>query len=184
MEPSIQPSDMQTDSPRVIVIRDGGRSTARWLMVVLLTVIATVLVMRWGDEAGSKPAWAQTAFPGGGVQAAGRGIYAFAGQIGSRNYGLYMLDMDTGTVWCYEVARGTFEEPHLKLVAARSWIYDRYLEEFNVASPTPAEVQKLVEQQQTAKRGPSPSVPTHSGSQDDSELFTPWEAAPLETRPE
>ena len=64
-----------------------------------------------------------------------------------------MLDVDTGTVWCYEIARGHHGEFNLKLVAGRSWLYDRYLEEFNVADPTPTKVRELVEQQRAAGGG-------------------------------
>ena len=45
--------------------------------------------------------------------------------------------------------RGQSGEPQMKLVAARSWIYDRYLEEFNVAEPVPGAVRAMVEQQRS-----------------------------------
>ena len=73
--------------------------------------------------------------------AGARGIYAFTGQLTSKSYGLFMLDVDSGTVWCYEFQRAANGEPQMKLVAARSWISDRYLEEFNVADPVPSAVQ-------------------------------------------
>ncbi len=138
--------------PHIVVVPGQGRQTVLWVIAILLAVIATALVLRWDEAALSKSAWAQSAVTGAGPSPGGRGIYAFAGQISSRSYGLFMLDVDSGTIWCYEMARGTFDEPHLKLVAARSWIFDRYLEEFNVAAPTPGEVRRLVEQQQAAQR--------------------------------
>jgi len=138
-------------SPQVVVVPASGRQTVWWVMAVALAVIATAMVMRWDEAALSRSAWAQANTMGAGPGPGARGIYAFTGQIGSRSYGLFMLDVDTGTVWCYEMAGGG---RHLKLLAARSWIFDRYLEEFNVAAPTPAEVRQLVEQQQAARKVP------------------------------
>jgi len=135
-------------SPQIIVVPAQGRQTVWWVMTVLLAIIATALVMRWDESALSRSAWAQSSTIGAGPGSGARGIYAFTGQIGSRSYGLFMLDVDTGTIWCYEMSGGR----HLKLLAARSWIFDRYLEEFNVADPTPTEVRQLVEQQQAAQK--------------------------------
>lgn len=144
------PSDVSFDpgSRQIVVVSASGRQTVWWVMTVVLAVIATAFVLRWDEAALSRSAWAQTAATGAGPSPGARGIYAFTGQIGSRSYGLFMLDVDTGTVWCYEMVGGR----HMKLLAARSWIFDRYLEEFNVATPTPTEVRQLVEQQQAARK--------------------------------
>jgi len=144
-------------SPQIVEVPAAGRQTVWWVMTVLLAVIATVLVMRWDEAALSRLAWAQAGETGAGPAPGARGIYAFTGQIGNRSYGLFMLDVDTGTVWCYEMAAGR----HMKLLAARSWIFDRYLEEFNVAAPTPTEVRQLVEQQQAARKAQG-SQPSHN----------------------
>ena len=60
--------------------------------------------------------------------------------------------MDQGTIWCYEIdpAEGTRK---LRLVAARSWVYDRYLQDFNCAPPDFRMVQQLVAQQRAAETG-------------------------------
>ena len=66
---------------------------------------------------------------------AGRaGIFAFAGPLERDQYGLFMLDVDQGTIWCYafDNVGGTSK---LRLVAARTWVYDRYLQDFNCAAP-------------------------------------------------
>ena len=143
--------------PQIVTVPAPGRQTVWWVMTVLLAVIATALVMRWDEAALSRSAWAQAGVTAAGPASGARGIYAFTGQIGNRAYGLFMLDVDTGTVWCYEMAGGR----HMKLLAARSWIFDRYLEEFNVAAPTPTEVRQLVEQQQAARKVQG-SQPGHS----------------------
>lgn len=146
-------------SQRIVVVAAGGRQTLGWVIAVLLAVIATALVMRLDDASFLRSSMAQTATTGGGP-AGTRSIYAFTGQLDSKTYGLFMMDVDSGTIWCYEIAKG---QPGvgscMKLVAARSWIFDRYLEEFNVAAPTPAEVRQLVEQQQTNRPGAGAAGP-------------------------
>lgn len=139
-------------TPRMVVMPPQNRQTVWWMMTVLLAVIATSLVMRWDTSPLARIAFAQASEGGAGPGLGARGIYAFTGQLSSKSYGLFMMDVDSGTLWCYEIAKGAQGEPHMKLVAARSWISDRYLEEFNVATPTPSEVRQLVEQQRTARR--------------------------------
>ncbi len=139
--------------------RPARPQTVLWIIALLLTVIATTLVTRLDDSALNRAAMAQNA-PGGTPMLGARGIYAFTGPITSRSYGLFMLDVDTGTLWCYELERSpTDGQSRLKLVAARSWIFDRYLEEFNVAAPTPSEVRALVQQQRSNAAGMTLPVP-------------------------
>ena len=123
--------------------------TVLWIIAVLLAVIATALWMRPGDRL--LPAALAQNQPLAGA----RGVFAFTGPLERDQYGLFMLDVDTGTVWCYEIqGSGAKGETRLKLIAARSWIFDRYLEEFNTGEPIPSEVRDMV-QQQRAGRSPT-----------------------------
>lgn len=134
-----------------------------WILAVLLAIIATSLVSI-RDGAWLSSAMAQAG--SGGAATPGRGVYAFTGQLSAKEYGLFMMDADTGTVWCYQLARGRGDgEFRLQLVAARSWIFDRFLEEFNVAPPTPGEVQLMVRQQRGhgAMGGPGATSPAAPG---------------------
>lgn len=115
-----------------------GRSVAQWLTVVLLAVIATLL---WSRGAELPAALAQ-----GQPTAGARGIFAFTGQLDHNRFGLFMLDVDQGTIWCYEIDSGGATRK-LRLIAARTWIYDRYLQDFNCAAPDFRAVQELVAQQ-------------------------------------
>lgn len=143
-----------TDNPRVIFVAAPARPVGLWIISILLAVIATIMVLRWDDASLTRAAMAQTANPSAGPGMGVRGIYAFTGQLDARSFGLFMLDVDSGTVWCYEMVRNRASDPvFMRLVAARSWLYDRYLEEFNAGSPTPTEVRQLVEQQRTARQG-------------------------------
>ncbi len=147
-------------SPCVVVVERPGRQTAWWMMTVAFSVLATAVVLRW-DETVSRSAVAQLA-GGEGSAAGARGIYAFTGPLSTKSYGLFMLDVDTGTVWCYEMEKGREDEYRFKLVGARSWIFDRYLEEFNVAKPTPSEV-RLIVQQQRSHREQGVTFPAGAG---------------------
>lgn len=149
------------DRPLVVVLPGGsGRQAVWWILTVLLAVVATALLTR-NDTSVLSGAWAQNAaaIPGAGA----RGIYAFTGQLTAKTYGVFMMDVDSGTLWCYELQHGPNGEPQLKLVAARSWIYDRFLEEFNVADPVPSAVKMLVQQQRVAAvpgaEGGGPNTP-------------------------
>jgi hypothetical protein len=78
------------------------------------------------------------------------GIMAFTGQIEKDIYGIVMVDVDAGTLWLYQYRKAGNQ---LKLLAARNWIYDRYLEEYNNAAPTPSEVASLIALQQQKGQG-------------------------------
>jgi hypothetical protein len=70
-------------------------------------------------------------------------------------YGLVMLDVDAGTIWCYEFTGTRPNERKMRLVAGRSWLHDRYLENFNQEEPTPDTVAAMIAQQ----RNLAPSEP-------------------------
>ena len=114
--------------------------TVLWVIALLLAVIAGILIGRGNGEA---TAIAQTT-----PLAGGRGVFAFTGPIEGDRYGLFMLDIEQGTLWCYEIDNvGGVRK--LRLFAARSWLYDRYLQEFNVDGLSPVEVQALVAKQRS-----------------------------------
>lgn len=127
-------------APAVVVV--APRHAVHWVIAGLLAIIATILLVRDGGPLGGLAALGQTGMLGA------RGIFAFTGQIDQTRHALWMLDVDAGTVWCYEYnpIKGK-----MRLVAARSFRYDRYLEEFNVDHPTPEEVEALLRQQRQAQ---------------------------------
>lgn len=141
-------SDMPASAPATVVTADRGRQTVFWVIAILLAVIATALVLRLDERSmGGHAALAQAPAGTGAGRLGARGIYAFSGPVTRSTFGVFMLDVDTGTLWCYELVPGPGGAKQMKLVAARSWIFDRYLEEFNVAEPTPSAVADLVEKQ-------------------------------------
>ncbi len=118
-----------------------GGNTALWIIAVLLGMIASAMWTRGPGDGFLPRALAQNQ-----PRAGARGVFAFTGQIDHNRFGLFMLDVDQGTIWCYEIdnAGGTRK---LRLVAARTFIYDRYLKDFNCDEPSFRMVQKLVAQQ-------------------------------------
>jgi len=114
------------------------RQTVLWIIAVLLAIIATALIMR-----ATEPLVVQRAY--GDIPMAGaRGVFAFTGQLDKNHYGLFMMDVDSGNIWCYEYLPSTRK---LKLVAARSFMYDRYLEDYACEEPTIEMVKCMLDDQ-------------------------------------
>ena len=113
-----------------------------WVIAVSLWIIATCLVLKL-DEPLVERALGQPV-----SQAGARGVFAFTGQVTPSTFGVFMVDVDAGTIWCYEWNE---RKGCLRLIAARSWRYDRYLEEFNACTPGPREVERLVEMERAQR---------------------------------
>lgn len=128
--------DPDTDKPA------GRFARARpvwWIIALSLALIAFNLTFRGPDLL--PDAAAQS------VQAAGaRGIFAFSGPLTPTTSGVYMVDVDAGTIWCYEYVN-VGGAKLLRLAAARSWIFDRYLEDYNTDEPKPKVVEQMIKQQ-------------------------------------
>jgi len=119
------------------------RQTVLWIIAVLMAIIATTLLTRGTNgPLGASPAM------GDAPMAGARGIFAFTGQIDQNRFGLFMMDVDSSNVWCYEYLPGTRK---LKLVAARSFLYDRYLENYQTDEPKPATVKLMLERERQAQ---------------------------------
>lgn len=67
-------------------------------------------------------------------------------QTARDGYGLAMIDRKTQTIWVYEINSRSSAYNKLRLIAARSYRYDRLLDEFNTGQPKPDEVKRVVEQ--------------------------------------
>lgn len=141
-------TEQHSHEVRPIVVQS-SRSVATWIIAVALSVIATCLILK-PDAAFKGAAFAQTSAMGT------QGIHAFTGQLDRDKYGLFMMDLDNGSVWVYEY----YPMKHrLKLACARSFKYDRYLEDFNNDDlTTPDKIREMVERQQN-RRGTGFSTP-------------------------
>ncbi len=119
-----------------------GRRTApvagRWAVVVLMAMAAGVLAAELFRPVRVE---AGTGSAGGGK------VFAIAGQITADTYGLYLVDLESGTICLYEyVAR----ERRLWLRAARTFRADVQLDAYNT-EPSPAEVSKMVREARRLK---------------------------------
>src|SRR5262245_29153861 len=134
---------MNADDARLATSRSGV-SVIHLIIAVSLAAIAFNLTFR-----GQEPvALAQPARSAGA-----RGIFAFSGQLTPTSFGVFMVDVDEGTLWCYEYGGGGATKK-LRLVSARSWLFDRYLEDFQSDAPSPREIRTLVEQQRSIRDAP------------------------------
>ncbi len=126
-----------------------------WVIAAALVVMATALASRSDRSAGGGTpaeggvAWGQ-AVTGGGA----RGVFAFSGQLSRGTYGVYMVDVDAMTIWVYEYLP---QKGCLRLAAARTWRYDRYLENHNICDLPPGIVERMVEEQRQYRRQSSES---------------------------
>ena len=108
-----------------------------WLPVVLL-VLAAVLLLVVGR---SQLPTAQAELPVGS-----RNDVSVVGvQIDRDSYGIAMVDRAAETIWIYEINSRATAQSRLRLLAARSWKYDRRLEDLNNAEPRPEQIKALLE---------------------------------------
>jgi hypothetical protein len=133
--------------------------TAQWIIAVLLAFIAGLLCTR------SDSNWLPSAAAQQPPLAGARGVYAFTGQLEANRHGLFMLDIEQGTIWCYELDSGAGSRK-LRLVAGRSWIYDRYLKNFNCAMPDWRMVEQLVAQERSQTEARSAAASILEGEKD------------------
>ncbi len=121
--------------------QNGSRSPhpVFWVIAGALVTIAVVLLCRGEPSPFANVALGQS----GGVVGA-RGVFAFSGQLTKGTYGVYMVDADTMTIWAYEYLP---QKGCMRLVGARTWRYDRYLENYNICDLPPDVVEQMVQEQ-------------------------------------
>jgi hypothetical protein len=131
--------------PSAVHFRPARPHPVWWVIAVSLAVIAVSMVLRVdGVDGGvSRPAFAQST-----VSAGAHGVFAFSGQVSKNAYGVFMVDVDAGTIWCYRFDQGGDK---LKLVAGRDWRFDRKLENWGTEPPTTV-IQQILNEQLAAKQ--------------------------------
>ena len=120
----------------------------RWLLPVFI-VLGVLCLFFIGSKLGS-PANAQIELQ----TSTEGGILVIPVQIERDSYGLAMVDIVGQTLWIYELNNRGPAHNRLRLLAARSWRYDRLLQQYNTAEPKPEQVKMLLESlgQQQKKR--------------------------------
>ncbi len=119
--------------------RRSGTHPVWWVIAVSLVFIALNMTFRDGSTVeqalGQNVRWAGS-----------RGIFAFTGPLTPSTHGVFMVDVDTANLWCYELVTVDGVK-RLRLVASRSWIHDRHLEDYNVDGLSPSDVEAMVNEQ-------------------------------------
>lgn len=135
-------------SVRGLAVRSGLANKALWCVGLGLLANAAAMLVTHLTQSGipefklSQTAFAQAA-PSDRMLGA-RGLYMMPAQLGPGTWGVYLMDVDSQTITVYRAAP---DSSRFKLMAARSFRNDRFLEDVNNDTPTPKEVQKLVESQ-------------------------------------
>ena len=80
--------------------------------------------------------------------AGGAGLFVMPAQLSGNTWGCYLMDVDRGTLCVYQFLPGARQ---LQFVASRNFAQDTRLSNFNT-SPTPTEIQELVNKQDQAIR--------------------------------
>jgi len=118
----------------------------RWLLSTLI-VLGVLVLFFIGSKFGS-PASAQAE-----LQTGSNGeILVVPIQIERDRYGLAMVDTVGQTLWIYELNNRGPAHTRLRLLAARSWQYDRLLKQYNTDEPKPEQVRILLEEGDLGER--------------------------------
>ena len=138
---------MPTDSSQSSSNR--GLTRVLWVNAALLAAILLALLIRSPAVSGLMPGTGSLAYgqqmPIGG----GAGVFIVPGQFSVNTWGCYLMDIDAQTLCAYQFYPA---DKQLRLVAARYFRYDRRLKDFNVGTPSPDEVQHIVERELEANR--------------------------------
>ena len=73
-------------------------------------------------------------------------ITVFPVQLERNTAGIVMVDKVDQTLWIYRINNSGPAHNRLELLAARSWKYDRLLQQYNSAEPKPEQIRLLLEQ--------------------------------------
>jgi len=118
-------------------------------LAFLLGAVAAWMLIQAGRS--GAPAQAQVTASGGGGN-----VFAIAGQLSRDVYGLYLVDLEHATICVYEYLPAGTGSSRLRLMAARTFAFDRQLDEYNT-EPLPREIKTLVEQHRRLQASrPSP----------------------------
>jgi hypothetical protein len=113
-----------------------------WLLPIVLLLVSLSLLFAGGRS--HNLVGAETQYQAVGAE----NIMVIPIQLDRDSYGLAMIDTLRETLWIYEINNRGPAHSRLRLLAARSWKYDRLLEEYNTAEPRPKQVKLLLEKLQ------------------------------------
>lgn len=128
-------------------------ATTVGLYVVVALLLANLVGMLSRSDA---PAWLPAAYAQRQAPiAGGAGMFVMPAQLSGSTWGCYLMDVDRGTLCVYQFDPG---RKQLHLVAARGFINDTKLANFNTI-PAPQEILDLVNKQEQGLRGGAAPAP-------------------------
>jgi len=134
----------------------GSGTEKRWVLPAFI-VLGGMCLLFIGSKLDS-PASAQAELPpfllSQEIRGDGR-ILVVPIQIERDSYGLAMVDTVSQTLWIYELNSQGPAHNRLRLLAARSWQYDRLLQQYNTAEPKPEQIKTLLENLGQLQKEPS-----------------------------
>ena len=92
--------------------------------------------------------------------AGGAGFFLMPAQFETNTWGCYVMDVDAQTLVAYRYDRTAGGKGELRLAAARSFANDRKLRNYNTSSPSPDEVQRLLDLERDQSRRPDADLTT------------------------
>jgi hypothetical protein len=129
-----------------------SRIEKRWALLTFI-VLGVLALFFTGSKLGS-PASAQAELQTG----SNNEIMVVPIQIERDKYGLAMVDTVGQTLWIYELNNVGPAHSRLRLLAARSWQYDRMLKQYNTAEPKPEQVRMLLKEEEQLGKQPKEQV--------------------------
>ena len=118
----------------------------RWRLGVILALAVVGLLVVGGKLRSQADVMGQSA---GGR---GENIMVVPVQLGRDSYGIAMVDTVGKTLWLYDVSSRGSARGGLRLLAARSWEYDRLLRDYNSGEPRPGQVRDILERINAAQQ--------------------------------
>ena len=116
-----------------------SKNQRQWLLSAVIA--STAVCLFWLGGRFTTPANVQAQLQTGYSE----GVMVIPIQLERDLYGLAMVDTNAQTLWVYEVRSRGPAYNRLKLLAARSWRYDKLLKQYNTADPNPEQVKLLLE---------------------------------------
>ena len=113
-------------------------SHRRWHFAAVLVIMAVVLFFVDNRVISQAPAAAQSS------RVTTDNIVVVPVQVGRDSYGVAMVDKAGKTLWVYEFNSRGQAHNRMRLLAARSWEYDRLLRDYNSAEPKPEQVRDIL----------------------------------------
>ena len=83
--------------------------------------------------------------------AGGAGFFLMPAQFSSNQWGCYVMDVDAQTLVAYVYTSRDSRSGELRVAAARSFVFDRQLKNYNTA-PRPEEIEQLVNMEKDQTR--------------------------------